>query len=153
MIDKDQFRQYVIRAPLQAVNLWSLAAEELLMGTAAQESQLGTYIKQLGSGPALGVFQMEPATHADIHNNFLAYQTRLVKRVGSFVTYKAEDMVTDLRHAVVMARLQYYRRPEPLPDATDIDGQARYWKQHYNTPLGKGTVEEYLRNYQRFVEF
>jgi hypothetical protein len=30
-------------------------------------------------------------------------------------------------------------------------GMADYWKQHYNTPLGRGTVEEFISNYQRHV--
>ena len=31
----------------------------------------------------------------------------------------------------------------PLPEAGDIEGQAAFWKQHYNTPFGVGTVSKY----------
>jgi hypothetical protein len=48
------------------------AAEELLLGTALQESGL-IYRRQLNNGPALGLFQMEPATHDDIWADFLTY--------------------------------------------------------------------------------
>jgi hypothetical protein len=48
-------RQYVIRPTLQRLGLWSLAAENLLLGTAAQESKLGYYLHQL-EGPALGLY-------------------------------------------------------------------------------------------------
>ena len=58
-------------ARLQTV-LVSQEAENLLMGTAAQESALGEYIRQLGNGPALGIFQMEPETFDDIVRNYLA---------------------------------------------------------------------------------
>lgn len=54
------------------------------------------------------------------------------------------NLITDLAYATAMARLVYYRRPEPLPEAHDLDGLARYWKAHFNTDLGAGTVEGFL---------
>ena len=48
-----------------------------------------------------------------------------------------------------IARVHYLRRKEAIPK--DLEGQARYWKQYYNTPKGKGTVEEYIRNYKKYV--
>ena len=50
--------------------MYSPVAENLIMGTAAQESGF-TYIKQLGGGPALGMFQVEPATAEDILFRYL----------------------------------------------------------------------------------
>ena len=35
-------------------------------------------------------------------------------------------------------------KPEALPEAGDLEGQAAFWKQHYNTPLGAGTVGKYM---------
>jgi hypothetical protein len=43
-----------------------------------------------------------------------------------------------------MCRLHYRRVAEPLPAAKDTEAMAAYWKAHYNTPLGKGTVEKAL---------
>jgi len=152
-INPQQFREHVIRATLQPMGLWSPEAEELLIGTAAHESQLGTFITQVG-GPALGVFQMEPFTLRDIYQTFLAYNNKLMGRIHGVVPMtgrKAEDMITDLRYACVMARLRYYRVSDPLPAADDLQGQARYWKQHYNTPQGRGTVEQYVKDYRRYV--
>lgn len=47
----------------------SSSAVNLLLGTAAQESAFGTYLRQIGGGPARGVFQMAPATAKDIWEN------------------------------------------------------------------------------------
>lgn len=55
-----------------------LAAEELLFGTAIQESLL-IHRQQLGGGPALGLFQMETATHN--WNNYLKSPSELANRV------------------------------------------------------------------------
>ena len=42
-------------------------------GTAAVESRMGTYLRQIG-GPALGIWQVEPATHLDCWDNWLDYR-------------------------------------------------------------------------------
>jgi hypothetical protein len=36
------------------------------------------------------------------------------------------------------------RKPDPLPEAGDVEGQGAFWKKHYNTPLGAGTVPKYV---------
>ena len=59
-MDPKQLKELIERV-LRKVNLYSDAAVDLLMLTAAQESACGKYIRQLGNGPALGIFQMEPA--------------------------------------------------------------------------------------------
>jgi len=41
---------------------------------------------------------------------------------------------------------------ESLPPYNDIPALARYWKQHYNTPEGKGTEEEFVKNYQKYIQ-
>jgi hypothetical protein len=70
--DKKQFRDLIQRT-LQDLGMHSESAVNLLLGTAAQESQFGTYFRQIGGGPALGVFQMEPDTEIDIWDNYLRY--------------------------------------------------------------------------------
>ena len=69
-LDVNQVRLYVVRPALQEIGLWSQVAENLVLGTAVTESRL-KYLKQLGKGPALGIFQMEPFTHNDIWRTHL----------------------------------------------------------------------------------
>ncbi len=61
------------------------------------------------------------------------------------------NLVTDLAYATAMCRVHYWRRPEPLPNAGDPEGMGEYWKQHYNSPLGKGTVERFAWRYRKYV--
>lgn len=147
-LDVRHFQQLVIVPALQVLQLGSEeAAGELLLGTALQESGL-RYLKQLGNGPALGVFQMEPATHDDIWDNFLVYRPYLTQRLDNVTNRRSAIIMSyHLVYAACMCRLQYYRVPVKLPVAGDIQGQAIYWKQHYNTPLGAGTIDEYLHNW------
>ena len=148
-----QFRELIVRPTLTGIDMHSPAAENLLMGTAAQESHF-EYIKQLGDGPALGFFQMEPATHDDIWDNYLEYREELGKATliecGLSIRPPADRLMWDMRYATAMCRMHYRRVSEPLPDATDIEGMAAYWKKYYNTAYGAGTKAEFIKNYQKF---
>ncbi|RCK32479.1 hypothetical protein TH9_12140 [Thalassospira xiamenensis] len=153
-MDAKQLRHEVIRPVLTATGMWSAAAENLLMGTAAQESACGKYLRQLGDGPARGVFQMEPATLDDIYANYLAYRPDLQGAVDAYLIMsmsKADNLTVNLAYAALMCRVHYRRRPENLPDANDVRGLAAYWKRFYNTVHGKGAEQEFVENYERYV--
>lgn len=150
MIDPQQFRRYVIRPTLQHLKMWSPAAENLLLGTAAHESRL-RYLVQDG-GPALGFYQIEPSTHRDIWQNYLVYKAELASTVRSLAGQRFPDerhteLITNLAYATAIARLVYYRQPDPLPAPDDVPALARYWKKIYNTPKGKGHVIDFIRHY------
>ena len=137
-----------ISETLKQIGLYSSDAVELLMGTCAQESAFGKYRRQLGNGPALGVFQMEPATFNDIVKNYLHYKQPLFLRileVSSLSSYDSQELINNDVFAICMARVHYLRVPKPIPNT--VDGWAAYWKQYYNTYLGKGKIEEYTKNY------
>lgn len=152
-IDTIQFRARIVRPVLHALRLWSPAAECLVMGTAMHESHL-QYLKQLGQGPALGVFQMEPATYTDIWNNFLAYQAELARLVSQFSISNpdAQEMEGNLYFATAMCRVHYRRVKDVLPPHHQARALAEYWKKHYNTVLGKGTVEQALPHFELAVK-
>ncbi|HAT49009.1 MAG TPA: hypothetical protein DCS88_01570 [Alphaproteobacteria bacterium] len=150
-LDPHQLREFVIRPSLQRLDLWSKAAEELIVGTGIQESGL-RHLHQIGSGPALGLWQMEPKTHTDIWENFLHFRTKLsLKVLGPYTKPDHTRLVWDLAYSCSMCRIHYLRCPESLPPAGDIEGQANFWKKHYNTPLGAGTPGQYIDNWQRSI--
>lgn len=148
-----QLMEHIIRPALAALQLGGQGAEELVLGTACQESECGRYIVQIGGGPALGPFQMEPATHQDLHANFINHRPLLRIRLNSLSKGigDAQEMVWNWRYAAAMCRIHYYRKRDALPSAGNLSGQAHYWKQHYNTFLGKGTVQEYVDNWRQHV--
>lgn len=150
-INNRQLRD-IITEVLTEVDLHSDAAVELLMLTAAQESHLGTYLKQIGNGPALGIFQMEPATEEDIFRNYIQFRPKYKELITRYTTIDGNDLRDNFAYQIIMARLHYRRVKESLPDAEDIEGLARYWKDHYNTRLGKGSVEEAVENYRRLCQ-
>lgn len=138
---------YIIRPTLKRYNLWSLSAENLVMGTAAQESHCGKWLHQMGGGPALGLYQMEPRTYFDIIKRVVP---RFAKKCGIDIedfSSNPEVLIYDAQLATLMCRLQYARWPEPLPAPHDIQKLARIWKSRYNTAKGKGTVNEFIGNF------
>ncbi len=153
-MDAKQLRELVVRPTLKLLGMWSQAAEDLMIGTACQESHCGQYIRQLGcSGTvgAFGIWQMELATANDIYKNWLEYKPDIMQRVDALRGAEqsiADALVCNLAYACAMARILYYRCPGAIPQ--DVAGQAAYWKKYYNTPLGKGTTAEYMDNWERF---
>jgi len=131
---------------------YSLDAENLVLGTGAHESCGWKYRRQLGNGPALGLFQMEPATFNDICKNYLKYHSNIsekIKQICHVSVLSAIDLISNDRLAICMCRVSYYRQKEPIPKS--IEGYAELWKLRYNTPLGKGTEEEFIDNYNAYV--
>ena len=147
------FQYSIIRPTLQQLGLWSVAAEELLLGTALIESDL-IHRRQIG-GPALSFFQMEPKTHNDIWENYLKYRAQLAGRVKQLLTSERDDKLVELevndKYACAMARLQYLRVSAPLPQIGDVAGMAAYWKLYYNTLRGRGEVPEYIRKWKEVM--
>lgn len=152
MYDPDQLRLLIIRPTLLALGLHSPEAEELMMGTCAQESKGGTYLKQV-NGIAYGAWQMEPTTHDDIWTRFLPNQpikcSLMVNHCQIRTKPDAAMMVYHLTYACAMARLHYFRADGAIPRS--LEDQAAYYKRYYNTPKGAATPEEYITNYEAFL--
>lgn len=139
---------------LNAIGLYSDSALNLVAGTIAHESTMGKFKKQIGSGIARGIAQMEPATEFDIWKNFLQHRPPLKDALIKFTGVtepnpKALEENDD--YAIAMCRIRYLRAKGELPEANDIPGLAKYWKDHYNTHLGAGKIDEWISNYKRYL--
>ena len=154
-MDAKQLRELIVRPALEEVGLHSDAAEDLVMGTAAQESHL-MYVKQLGGGPALGLFQVEPFTYNDYWDSHIDdredLRNTILKAIHTVGEPQPDRVIWDLRYASIMCRIHYRRIRKPLPAHGDISGYAAYWKKYYNTIHGAGTEEEFIENYELVKE-
>lgn len=151
MIEPVQMREMIEEILLSAPNprLHSPVAVELLMLTAATESKLGRYFRQI-RGPALGIFQVEPATERDLFENYLEYNRDLLSWVEDLEMNHDFNLKYNIAYQIAIARLVYFRKKDPLP-SIELHELAAYWKKHYNTHLGKGTVEKAIGDYNRYV--
>ena len=153
--DHHQFRAAVIQPALTEIGLYSADAEELLILTMATESLGGYYLFQKG-GPALGVFEMEPATHDDLWRTTIHPRAELYKTMHDLYfplqpTIAASVMVYNLKYAAAMARIFYFRAPDALPPASDVNALANYYKKYWNTALGAAEIQNVIDNYHRFI--
>lgn len=134
-LDLSQLKDFIVTPALTVLgaHFCTPAGINLLTGTALVESGC-VYVHQLNSGPALGLWQMEPATHDDIWTNFLAYQSALKQSLQTIMSSDAllTQLVTNLSYACCMARIKYYRSPIALPAANDAAGMAQYHVSIYN---------------------
>jgi hypothetical protein len=153
-LDPAQFRHYIIDPTLRQIALYSAAASNLLLGTALQESGL-VYLHQLGGGPALGLYQCEPATLDDIIQNYLPFHPEIFSRIldlkGTGLP-ASPALVCNLAYATAICRVHYLRDPAPLPDAADAYGMAMLYKRVYNTPAGAATVEGARVHFQAAID-
>jgi len=150
-MDARQFLSLIIKPSLRSIGLQSVAAEQLLLGTALHESGGLRYIKQI-NGPALGIYQMEPATYKWLmgyiddrfaNSNLHSLIRQSVPR--RFVAWpEAAYMSVNMEWATIVARLFYYSKPQPLPPAGDLTALARYYKRYWNTEKGKADPQDFM---------
>lgn len=156
MLDISQFRTLIIQPALDAIAKHSEDAEELLVATCAQESLGGTYLKQVGGGPAKGIYQMETRTHDDLWQTILVRDQslafKIMKGLNTATKPNADLMIRDMFYATQMARVFYMRIAHPLPKADDIDSIWEYYKQFWNTNAGAATKGDFVLNYNRFLK-
>lgn len=162
-----QFKEQVIVPTLDYLGpkFASEEATDLMLGTVAQESKF-IFLCQLGGGPALGYYQIEPFTLHDIHKNYLAFNPDLDLKIKAVMVQglaEQRQAITNLTYATAMARLIYFRVSEKLPvkksfvQGSDfwlggyVKALAAYYKKHFNTPEGKATEKEYFDNYYKFI--
>lgn len=161
MIKPKHLREAVIRPTLKAANLWCPDAEELLIGTAAQETLGGYYLIQENNEGiyykgGLGIYEMEGPTHDGLWRNRIESRPLLKSAILRICNFSSEpnknELITNLAYATLMTRIFYTGIEQRLPSCGDVDAMARYWKRHYNTVFGSGTVEQFVDNYHKYIK-
>jgi len=128
--------------------LWSPTVETILIMIAAHESKMGRYLRQIGGGPARGVFQIEPATMEDIYHSFINPRPKLARQIAEITGCDGPDLnhlAYNPMYGAILARLKLYQSPGEIP--TDTPLMAEYAKRYYNSPDGAATANDYLLAY------
>ena len=149
-MNSQQLLDHIIKPTLEDMggNYNSKNAQMLSLATAAIESKCGYYIKQI-NGPALGIWQMEPATEGDIWQNCDALQDDEFNKVVRLMLpqthdqYFSEALIIAPRYACAMARLKYSMDENALPFYGSRLKIYKYYKRIYNTPLGASTLKKF----------
>lgn len=140
-----QFQQTVIDPTLAKLGLYSKSASNLLLGTAMQESCIGRR--------SSNIFQIDMPTAVDVNANYLAFRPKLNQSVAQLYNPQQSlswNINNNVPYQVALARIVYLRHNKLIPDAADSAALAQYWKDNYNTYLGKGTAAQYQTIYNHY---
>lgn len=158
-------RELIIRPVLQQLNQWSPAAENLLLGTAACESQLAFRLKD-ASTTTLGLYRISPESHLNLWDNYLVTDPDLASKVRGFASQQQflklphNELITNLSYATSIAWMIYRSNKIQLPDENDIYGLAKCWLHTFCTQdqnkmplysLNFHTVEQFEIQYRKWV--
>lgn len=174
MINPNHFSTSVVVPTLRKLaafdeRMYSRNAVALLMGTVAQESDMGFFLHQIGGGPGNGVYSIEPNTNHSLFRHYLIREDKwpLKKIILDMVPSSAildendgavhytmvhpDQLLTNLEYATAMARLLYWTKPDPIPAEDDILALGNYWDKHYNGNPNVGTAEEFKLSFEKWL--
>lgn len=142
----------------------------LLFGTAAQESRL-IYRRQISSktnkpmegyGGAFSLWQVERGS-VRLTLQSLRKRPNIARRAHNFCFSEDDPFICEMpaeailersmtndRLGCLLGRMHYLRVRCQIPDS--LEEQAYYWKRWYNTFKGKGTPEQYMKNWRAICE-
>lgn len=120
-----------------------VAAENLLIETASAETNIGKTLDRTWMA-GIGIMQFDRIGFDDVKMRTpQRLKMKVLQRFGVDID-RAEH--TDLRYSpllsVIFARLKYRLIPDPIPQT--LEERGLYWKKHYNSYAGKGTVDHYI---------
>ena len=152
----DEIRE-IAEYALYKIDCYSDDALALVVRTGMAESGYRA-LKGYGKhNPAIGFWQIEPATMYDMMRNYIIYRAPYRKALeGLGMKFKGDDIemsvMANMAVQSALCRLHYRRDKDPIPSWDDLEAQAKYWKRVYNTVEGRGTVEHFIKANQD-VEF
>lgn len=124
-------------------------AVNLLIETACQETWLGQYHDRHYHVMGVGLCQFDQIGFDDVRQRTSAAVAEKIKdEFGIDIrSIELRELAYSPLLSLIFCRLKYRLIPDPIP--ATLEGRAEYWKTHYNSLLGDGTPEEYVRNYRR----
>ena len=132
-INAADLMQHVITPTLNYLGMPSIAAEKLLLGTAAQQSGFDPFCRQQG----IGIYQITSRQHRDIWDDYLAFRPDLASKVRGlasqhqFLKYPDQELATNLAYSTAIAWIIYLQSDHQLPEAGDLDGLSEYWESNF----------------------
>ena len=140
----------IVEHALYKLNCYSDDALALVVRTGMAESGYRALRGYGKYNPAIGFWQIEPATLKDMIKNFLNYRKKYkdaLKELG--MEFKGDDIemsvMSNMAVQAALCRLHYRRDKKAIPSWDDIEAQGLYWKRVYNTPKGRGTVNHFVK--------
>ena len=119
----------------------------IMIRIACAESNFGNHPTTYRKGYHGGIWQVDPsgfaATQDLVSHPKLKTKYKMIQEATdiSWESVVWEDLRKPL-YSGIAARLILLNKTELIP--SHLEGQAGYWKEHYNTESGKGTVDDFI---------
>ena len=161
----NDLREAIIRPTLELLGEWSQSAENLLMGTAAQESQLGFRLHGDNSN-GLGLYRISATTHTQIWDKFLVNDPDLASRLRGlasqqqFLKSPHNELIVNLAYATGVAWMVYKRHKLTLLNNLSVRELAQCWLSYYCTRDDQNDqtshkniaeIDNFIQNYRTLV--
>ena len=126
-------------------------AVDLLTETAGAETIKGTMIDPtIYAG--MGLTQFDKLPFQDVKDRCREQDKEKIKK-----SFDIDIDLVEWEHlrynpllALIFTRLKYKKVPQAIP--LTLEDRAKYWKVHYNSSAGQGTVEHYIRSNDEKIE-
>lgn len=150
-IDKENITKIISKVCSVLGNGNNNNAHKLILGTISQETHMGTYKDSSPWKGGRGLCQFDKIAFEDVKARCRKKDRELIEmHFGINIKKINFDMLEyNPLISIIFCRLKYKMIPKEIP--TSLIDQAKYWKKYYNTNLGKGEIQNYINNYQRYL--
>ncbi|MFD2230507.1 hypothetical protein [Alkalimarinus sediminis] len=157
-LDAQSLKEQVIKPTLNYLNERNQATVDLLLGTAAVETQLrplGIY-SRVDEICGIGLYSITQQQHLDIWDNFLAFDPELASQIRglasqrSFLTNPHEELNTNLAYATAIAWC-IYKRARCLLSGSDVNDLASCWSRYFRHQDSTKSLALFCDSYNELV--
>lgn len=150
-------RELIIKPYLNGLGEYSEVAENLLLGTAAQESLMGLhcYCEQT---KGLGLYRITAEKHVELWDNYLvqfpelASQQRGLASQQQFLKNPHAELISNMAYATGMAWMIYRRAGIDTNKSLDCAALAQLWAAHFDNGTGSPrAAEDFMQTYRKLV--
>ncbi len=159
-----ELRKLVVKPTLESLNAYSEATENLIVGTAAQESELGFH---LNIGPTeanhnqdmgYGIYRITAKEHQQVWDCYLVNHPQLASDIRGlasqheFLKNPHLELATNLSYATAIAWAIYQSNGATALADEDLPSMAQTWFScFHHSAENNGSPENFTENYRRLV--
>lgn len=143
--------ELVIRPTLKALGICKPAAEKLMLGTAAVQSNLGFVLQ---SHQGMGIFGIDTHRHREIWDKYLAFNEDLASTVRGLASQhdflKAPDteLISNLKYSTAIAWMVYQQAGVDLSQLKTPQDLADCWYQVFTENSEHQSPAKFLTQYK-----
>jgi len=157
LINAHCLKEQVIEPTLKYLNDLNESTVDLLLGTAALESNLSPLTEGSSETKGIGLFNISPQSHTDVWDKYLAFDPDLASKIRglasqrSFLTNPHTELSTNLAYATAIAWCIYRRSSVSLKAKESIQNLSLCWNAHYRQPNSTYNSTDFCHRYDKLI--